>query len=278
MNSEPSHGLSLLWVCLSGCVQAPAAESVHNERNTCSRTSDPITSSTPPTGPTPSLLNTSQNSLRTLIRGTLIVVLLRRKRVSRYIPSCSDTEKQNFFIRTLRLAQSPGLPGPAGTFYLCWSGHACFLCRVNELRSGKKKFHFLNQHFLSSVKTQDFFFRTRTIIRRICFLFPFSNKINVFAGFLIPSRLWKEITNILVGKKFLYFSLIIIINYDVTLNVLNHIRLWNKDMTWCNTAEKTWTLNLTEWQHRLVHMNVRLDLKKREALIHLWFCRNKLLF
>lgn len=75
------------------------------------------------------------------------------------------------------------------------------------------------------MKTQDFFFRTRTIIRRICFLFPFSNKINVFAGFLIPSRLWKEITNILVGKKFLYFSLIIIINYDVTLNVLNHIRL-----------------------------------------------------
>lgn len=138
MNSEPSHGLSLLWVCLSGCVQAPAVDSVHNERNTCSRTSDPITSSTPPTGPTPSLLNTSQNSLRTSIRGTLIVVLLRRKRVSRYIPSCSDTEKQNFFIRTLRLAQSPGLPGPAGTFYHCWSGHACFLCRVNELRSGKK--------------------------------------------------------------------------------------------------------------------------------------------
>lgn len=140
MNSEPSHGLSLLWVCLSGCVQAPAVDSksVHNERNTCSRTSDPITSSTPPTGPTPSLLNTSQNSLRTSIRGTLIVVLLRRKRVSQYFPSCSDTERQNFFIRTLRLAQSPGLPGPAGTFYLCWSGHACFLCRVNELRSGKK--------------------------------------------------------------------------------------------------------------------------------------------
>lgn len=62
------------------------------------------------------------------------------------------------------------------------------------------------------------------------------------------------------------------------LNVLNHIRLWDKDMTWCNTAEKTWTLNLTEWQHRLLHMNVRLDLKKREALTHLWFCRNKLLF
>lgn len=128
------------------------------------------------------------------------------------------------------------------------------------------------------MKTQDFFFRTRTITRRICFLFLFSNKINVFAGFLIPSRLLKEITNISVGKKFLYFSLIIIINYDVTLNVLNHIRLWNKDMTWCNTAEKTWTLNLTEWQHRLLHMNIRLDLKKREALTHLWFCRNKLLF
>lgn len=222
MNSEPSHGLSLLWVCLSGCVQAPAVESVHNERNTCSRTSDPITSSTPPTGPTPSLLNTSQNSLRTLIRGTLIVVLLRRKRVSRYIPSCSDTEKQNFFIRTLRLAQSPGLPGPAGTFYLCWSGHACFLCRVNELRSGKKKFHFLNQHFLSSVKTQDFFSGPEPSPGEFVFFFfsvhfLFSNKINVFAGFLIPSRLLKEITNISVGKKFLYFSLIMIINYDVTL-------------------------------------------------------------